>query len=146
MKTASYVLLGLGLFLLADGAVYFVTAHEYVGGPLILTASVTFIFLGLVTRGIARRFERANPSLTPPIEEAQVEPEHVGATIWPLGFSVAAVVLAAGAVTAHWLLIPGVALFVAAAGGWFVDVKRQHAHARDHSPATAAPVEPGRTE
>ncbi len=54
--------------------------------------------------------------------------EHVGPTIWPFAFSLAAIGFVLGIVVARWLLIAGAALFVASAAGWFVDVRRQHQH------------------
>src|SRR5947208_6256466 len=107
MRIASRVVAGLSLFLLVDGLVYLFTAHEYAGGTELLSASVAFGFLAMVTRNIARRAKRAAPSEHPPVEEAPLEPEHVGSTIWPFAFSLAAVALGLGAALARWLLVPG---------------------------------------
>jgi len=50
-------------------------------------------------------------------------------TIWPFAFSIAALALVVGAVVATRILVPlGLALFVAAAIGWFADVRRTHRH------------------
>ena len=56
------------------------------------------------------------------------ETVHVGPTIWPFVFSLAAAVLVLGIVVARWLLVAGSVVFVASALGWFVDVRRQNAH------------------
>ena len=54
---------------------------------------------------------------------------HVPPTIWPFGFSVAALALVVGAVVATKVLVPlGLALFAAAAAGWFADVRRTARH------------------
>jgi hypothetical protein len=132
MRIVSRVVTGLSLFLLLDGLVYLFTGKEYAGGTEILSASVAFGFLAVVIRNAARRAERPEPSEHPEAEEGPLELEHVGPTIWPFAFSLAAVALAVGAVVARWLLVPGAIAFVACAAGWFMDIKRQHADA-DHA-------------
>jgi len=54
--------------------------------------------------------------------------ENIAPTIWPFGFSLAAVALLLGLVLVRWLLIAGALMFIASAAGWFTDVRRQHAH------------------
>jgi hypothetical protein len=54
-----------------------------------------------------------------------MEEAHVGPTIWPFVFSVAALFLVIGIVALRWILIPGGILFVGAAAGWFIDIERQ---------------------
>jgi hypothetical protein len=61
--------------------------------------------------------------------EASEAEAHVAPTIWPFGFSIAAVLLALGLVVSRWLLAVGGVLFLLAAVGWFRDVARQHQHA-----------------
>jgi hypothetical protein len=129
MRTVMRVVGGLSAFLLVDGLVYLFTGKEYAGGVEILAAAVAFGYLTVIIRSAARRAERAAPSDKPAVEEAPLELDHVGPTIWPFAFSLAAVALGLGAVAARWLLIPGGIAFVACAAGWFVDIKRQHAHA-----------------
>ena len=54
---------------------------------------------------------------------------HVPPTIWPFAFSLAALALVVGAVIATRVLVPlGLALFAAAAAGWFADVRRTARH------------------
>jgi small-conductance mechanosensitive channel len=53
---------------------------------------------------------------------------HVGPTIWPFVFSIAAIILAFGIALTRWLLPVGGVLFVAAAVGWFLDIRGQTTH------------------
>jgi len=130
MRMVSRVALFLSVFLLGAAGVYWFTAHEPMGGSLLLIASISFGYISLVTRGAARRAEQvAGGQQLAALAQADEEVElHVVPTIWPFGFSVAAVALVLGLVVAHWLLILGGVLFVAAAVGWFNDVRRQHEH------------------
>jgi hypothetical protein len=79
-----------------------------------------------VLRAAARRADRAAA------EHAAAGPQaasllHVPPTIWPFGFSVAALALVIGAVVATKVLVPlGLALFASSAVGWFADVRRAH--------------------
>jgi Cytochrome c oxidase subunit IV len=124
MSTVSRVCLWLAVFLAIAGAVYGITSHEAAGTTLLLVAAATFCFVGIVTRTVVRRATGPEPG-----EEAQV---HVAPTIWPFGFSVAAVIIALGLVVSAWLLIVGAIAFALSAAGWLRDVGRSRAHA-DHS-------------
>lgn len=127
MITAARVWFGLAAFLVVTGVIYGVTSHELAGAPLLIVASVTFCYLAIVARGWVRRATRPEPA-----EHGDDVPEaeaHVGPTIWPFGFSVAAVTLALGLVVTRWLLAAGAVLFVLSAVGWFRDVSLQHRHA-----------------
>jgi len=132
----------IALFLAVDVAVYLSTAHEYTGGLLIVGVVVAFVYLGYTLRGATRQAAE-ELAHDPSVETGAVDLEHVGPTIWPAVFSVAAIVLALGAVTLRWLLIPGGILFVASALGWFLDVRRQHeahdAGGLNHEPTTPTP-------
>jgi hypothetical protein len=122
--TAARVWFGLAAFLVVTGAIYGITSHELAGAPLLLVASVTFFYLGMVARRQVRYASRPEPA-----EHGGDVPEaeaHVGPTIWPFGFSVAAVTIALGLVVTRWLLAAGAVLFVLSAVGWFRDVARQH--------------------
>ncbi len=119
MSTFSRICMWLGGFLLVAGGVYGLTSHEPAGTTLLLVASVTFWFLALVARHVARQ-EAAHPD--------QEEPElHIAPTIWPFGFAIAAVLIGLGFVVSKWILIPGAIAFVACAAGWLRDVTRSHA-------------------
>ena len=131
MKPVSRALLIIALFLVIDGSIYLATAREWTGGLLILSTSIAFLYIGYILRGTARRASREMEKDAS--EVGAVELEHVGPTIWPVGFAIAAIVLAIGTVTVHWLWIPGVILFVASALGWFRDVRRQHEAHDGHS-------------
>jgi hypothetical protein len=121
MKVVSTVVLRLSLFLAAAGVVYAVTAREPAGSSMILVGAAAFAYVGLILRAAAREAGEQE-------DEAPAEPEHVGPTIWPFAFSIAAIGLVLGVVVARWLLIVGSAVLVASAIGWAVDVRHQHAH------------------
>ena len=128
MTVYTRIVLGLALFLVAAGSVYGLTSHELVGTPLLLISAGCSAYIGLFVRrevraaaaaethGDAHRGDEAEP--------------HVGPTIWPFVFALAAVGLALGAIFNHWLLAAGGALFAAAAVGWSIDVGRQWRHDR----------------
>jgi hypothetical protein len=134
MRLATRILFGLGGFLALAAAVYWLMSHQSAGrdpaGPALMgIAAVGFGYTGLVLRAAARRADReaAAEHAAPGPEGATVV--HVRPTIWPFAFSVAALALVIGAVVASRILVPlGLALFVAAAVGWFADVRRAHHH------------------
>jgi Cytochrome c oxidase subunit IV len=130
MRAVSRVALFLSAFLLAASGVYWFTAHEPIGASLLLIASIGFGYISLVTRGAARRAERvAGGQQLAALQQAEEDvEEHILPTIWPFGFSLAAIALVLGVVLERWLLILGGLLFVAAAVGWFNDVRHQHEH------------------
>jgi hypothetical protein len=122
VSTISRICLSLAGFLAVAGTVYGLTSHEPGGTTLLLVAAATFCFLGVVTRMVAHRESGPEP------EEAEV---HVGPTIWPFGFAVAAVIIALGLIVSAWILIVGAIVFALSAAGWLRDVTRGRAHA-DH--------------
>lgn len=124
MTVVSRILLSLAGFLVIAAAVYGLTSHELTGGPLLLAASVTFCYLGLVARRDARRGAAAAGSPAAHEAEAVVAP-----TIWPFGFAVAAATLMLGLFVSRWILIPAGVVFALSVAGWFRDVARGHAHA-----------------
>jgi hypothetical protein len=121
MSTIARICLSLTAFLAIAGAVYGLTSHEEVGTTLLLSAAGTFCFVGLVSRTVARRETGSGSG-----EEPEV---HVAPTIWPLGFAVAAVIIAFGLVVSAWLLVAGAIAFALSAAGWIRDVARSRAHA-----------------
>jgi len=127
MRVTSVVVFRLAAFLAAAGLVYAVTSHEPAGGSLILIAAATFTYLGVVLRAAARDTKPTTPTSNGETATTE-ETVHVGPTIWPFVFSLAAAVLVLGIVVERWLLIPGSIVFVASAIGWSADVRRQHAH------------------
>lgn len=122
-----WVALGLAVFLAVAGTVYATTAYEWRGAVLLLVCAVAFLYIALVLRGAVRRASVPVTHERMAKEEELVESEHIGATIWPFVFSLAALLLVVGVVGARWVLIPGGILFLGAAAGWFGDIKRQHA-------------------
>ena len=65
----------------------------------------------LLPRARRRRMVARREARAPTAEEAEV---HVGPTIWPFGFAIAAVLIALGLVVSPWILILGAIAFVAA--------------------------------
>jgi Cytochrome c oxidase subunit IV len=134
MRLATRILFGLSGFLLLAAAVYWLMSYQGAGrdpaGPALLAvAAVGFGYTGLVLWAAARRADReaAAEHAAPGAEHASVA--HVPPTIWPFAFSIAALALVVGAVVATKILVPlGLALFVAAAAGWFADVRRTARH------------------
>jgi hypothetical protein len=99
-------------------------------GPALMgVAAIGFGYTGLVLRAANRQADREAAA-----ERTAAGPEgatvaHVPPTIWPFAFSIAALALVVGAVVATRILLPlGLALFAAAAVGWFADVRRAHRH------------------
>lgn len=129
----------LGLFLIVDAGVYMATAREWTGGPLIAATAGAFGYLALILGSAVRRAAREHQA-EPTGDVGAVELDHVGPTIWPAGFALAAIMLAFGAAVVRWLLVPGGVLFVAAALGWAADVRHQH---EVHHPPSAGSVSPG---
>ena len=117
MRPMVRVLTCLALFLIVDAGVYLVTAREYTGGPLIVATALAFAYLAVVVRGVVRRAAREQDE-DPDVEVGGVVLDHVGPTVWPAGFALAAIMLALGAAVARWVLVPGGVMFVAAALGW----------------------------
>ncbi len=141
MRPIARTMVWLAVFLIVDSAVYMATAHEWTGGPLIAATAGAFAYLALVLRGAVRRAAR-EAEAAPSEQVGAVELDHVGPTIWPAGFAVAALMLVPGTVVVRWLLIPGGIVFVAAAVGWARDVRHQHAH-HPAAGAEAEAVSPG---
>jgi hypothetical protein len=120
MSTLERICFSLAAFLAVAGAVYGITSKELAGSVLLLVAAATFGFLGFVSRMVARRETGPEP------EEEEI---HVGPTIWPFGFAVAAAIIALGLIVSPWLLILGAIAFALSAAGWLRDVARSRAHA-----------------
>jgi hypothetical protein len=120
------IVLGLALFLVTAGIIYWVTSYELVGAPLLLVAAGCFAFIGTYLR----RAVRATAEQAGAVSEEETEP-HVAPTIWPFVFSLAGVGIALGVIINMWLLVPGAILFIAAAIGWFIDIGGQWRHRQD---------------
>jgi hypothetical protein len=136
MRLATRILFALSGFLLLAAAVYWTMSYtgtaqnrDPAGPALLAVAAVGFGYTGLVLWAAARRADReaAAEHAAPGAERATVA--HVPPTIWPFAFSVAALALVVGAVVATKVLVPlGLALFAAAAAGWFADIRRTARH------------------
>lgn len=147
MNVSSRIGFGLGLFYLIAGFGYYFTGYEAEGFPLLLMAAVGISILGLYTFLAVRKAERELAAQK--VAHEEVEP-HVGPTIWPFGFAISAIGIVVGLLSAHWVLVIGGALFVAATVGWFVDVRRQWHHVpvstSDHGQLRGADTTPTEDE
>ncbi|MGZ5306088.1 MAG: aa3-type cytochrome oxidase subunit IV [Actinomycetota bacterium] len=120
MSTFARICLSLGAFFAVAGTVYGLTSHEQMGTSLLLVIAGTWIFLGLVSRNVAHQAVEGG---------AGEEEPHVGPTIWPFGFAIAAVIIALGIIVTTWLLIAAAIVFTVSAAGWLREVARSRAHA-----------------
>jgi hypothetical protein len=112
------------VFLGVAWLVYAFTSHERGGSTLLLVNAATLCFLGLIARTVAREEAESGG-------DTEEEP-HVGPTIWPFGFAIAAVIIALGLIVTTWLLIPGAIMFALSAAGWLREVTRSRAHVGQH--------------
>ncbi len=128
MSSAYRLMMRIGLYLLVAAIIYGITAHEAAGGVLLIAAAITFGYVAFVIRTAVRRVTKAAPSERGDAEEATVEMAHVGPTIWPFVFSIAAIILGFGVALTRWLLPVGAVVFIAAAVGWFLDIRGQSRH------------------
>jgi hypothetical protein len=126
MNVGMRIALALALFMAIAGTVYALTAYEWRGAVLLLVLAVAFLYVGLVLRAAVRRAAVPVTQETIAEEGTSVESEHIGPTIWPFVFSIAALLLVIGIVGIRWIVIPGAIVFLAAAAGWFSDIRRQH--------------------
>jgi hypothetical protein len=128
MSMFSKVIGGVGAFLVLTGVVYWVQAYEWEGAVLMVLVAGGAFFVGAYLVTVVRR-ARVDLAGHP---EAATEPgaaePHVGPTIWPLVFALAAAGLVIGAVGARWAYVAGGVLVVAAGVGWILDVRRQWRH------------------
>jgi hypothetical protein len=127
VRITSRVALGLGIFVLAAGLVLWFTAHERTGAPLLVILSVGFFYIARVLQG-GSGHEGEDPAPDAAHGEEEAGEEEISPTIWPFGFSVAAVVLVLGVVLTRWLLVAGVVLVAACGVGWYRDLRGQHVH------------------
>ncbi len=139
MRITSRVAFGLGVFVLVAGLVLWFTAHERTGSTLLVILSMGLTYIALVARKGARGADDAGEAPSLALEEAEAEAT-IAPTIWPFGFSLAAVGLVLGVVVARWLLLVGGVLFLACAAGWYRDIRSQHAHPSEprHAPTGGA--------
>jgi ABC-type Fe3+ transport system permease subunit len=112
MNTLARICFSLAVFLAVAGTVYGLTSHEPAGTTLLAVAAITFCFLGVVSRMVARREERPRPR-----SRGSRGPDDR-----PRVSRVAAVIIALGLIVTPWLLVLGAFAFALAAAGWLRDV------------------------
>lgn len=119
MPVYARTLLATATYLVLAGAIYWLMAYEYLGLLLIVTAGSAMAYTGIYLRRAVRAADRAP-------EAPAVGLPHVAPTIWPFVFSIAAGLVAVGALAAQWLLGFGLAILVVAGIGWVLDIRHQH--------------------
>jgi hypothetical protein len=136
VRLATRILFALSGFLLLAAVVYWTMSYtgtaqnrDPAGPAMLAVAAIGFGYTGLVLWAAARRADREAAAERGALGPEQTTVAHVPPTIWPFGFSVAALALVVGAVVATKILVPlGLALFAAAVTGWFADVRRTARH------------------
>jgi hypothetical protein len=125
----SRIIVGFGTFLVVTGVIYGVVTYEWEGTTLMLIVAGGALLVGAYLISAVQRARAtvaAAPATSPP-GGADAEP-HVGPTIWPLVFALAAIGLVVGAVGPHWALVGGGGLLIAAGVGWILDIRQQWRH------------------
>jgi Cytochrome c oxidase subunit IV len=131
--------LGIGLFVLVIGAIYWGTAYEESGTVMLLLAAGLSLWIGaylwLRTRAetgpevaeatAAERAAAAGEAL--PGEGVAEEGEHYlpHASAWPFAIGLGAATVANGLVLGLWVIVPGVALMVLGIAGFVRQTRRR---------------------
>lgn len=142
MKVSTWIAFGLGVFYLIAALGYGLTAEFTNGFPLLVMAGIGIALFGGYAFLAVRRAERglaAQEELADPVEP------HIGPTIWPFGYALAALGIVAGFLAYQPLYIVGGALFLASSAGWFADVRHQWRHSHEEPPEPGAPFGPDTT-
>ncbi|HEY7174714.1 MAG TPA: cytochrome c oxidase subunit 4 [Micromonosporaceae bacterium] len=135
MTLSFRLFLGLGVFLVVATIAYALHAHEYEGLVLSSTVAAGALLIGAYGVALVRRTRTELARAATDAEPAGAGEPHVGPTIWPLAFAVAAIGLVIGAVANPWALVPGGVVFIAASVGWVRDVHHQW---REHASGQSA--------
>jgi phosphatidylglycerophosphate synthase len=112
MRTETKLFLGLGIFMLPLGIIYWFTSYEHAGSLLIVVVAIAFMFIGTYLGIQSRRLGGSRPEdYDATYEEGKgtVGAFPVG-SIYPLLSAVAAMLIAYGAVFTSFLVYPGVLL------------------------------------
>ena len=134
------VFLGIGLFVLVIGAIYWATAYEESGTVMLLLAGALSLWIGaylwLRTRAepgpeaaaaesAAERAAEAGEAL--PGHGVAEEGEHYlpHASAWPFAIGLGAATLANGLVLGLWVIVPGAALMALGIGGFVRQTRRR---------------------
>lgn len=130
MSLLSRITVGLGIFLIVVGLVFWRVADDLDGLTLMVTVAGGALLVGVY---LARGVRRARVVLAKQPERTVADEPHVEPTIWPLVLALSVIGLVVGAVAARWALIGGAVVFVVACAGWLLDVRRQWRHHTDRS-------------
>ena len=121
------VFVGIGLFVLVIGAIYWSTAYEESGTVMLLLAAGLSLWIGtyLWLRTRAEHEPPAGPAgeRTAPAEEGEHYLPHASA--WPFAIGLGAATLANGLVLGLWVIVPGAALMALGIGGFVRQTRRR---------------------
>ena len=109
------VYLGIGIFLLLTGAVYWFLSYEDAGTVMLLLAGVLGLIIGVWIWLQARR-----PSGSESVDQG--EPDETEwlphASIWPFWIGLGSAFAAGGLAMSPWLVVPGVFVLLVGVVGW----------------------------
>jgi hypothetical protein len=123
MKLESFIFLGVSLFFVLIGVVYWFTSYEDTGTTLLAGAALLGVLAGgyllRQSRRIAPRPEdRADATLADGAGEVRQFP---GPSVWPFVLAFGATVLGTGLVFGVWVVILGISIFFLAAVGYVAE-------------------------
>jgi Cytochrome c oxidase subunit IV len=134
------VFLGIGLFVLVIGAIYWGTAYEESGTVMLLLAGALSLWIGaylwLRTRAATGPEAVAAESAAERVAAAgEAQPGHgvaeegehylPHASAWPFAIGLGAATVANGLVLGLWVIVPGVALMALGIGGFVRQTRRR---------------------
>ncbi len=123
------VFVGIGVFVLVIGAIYWATAYEESGTVMLLLAAGLSLWIGAYLW--LRTRTEVGPEQGPAGESAagtrEQESEHYlpHASAWPFAIGLGAATLANGLVLGLWVIVPGAALMVLGIGGFVRQTRRR---------------------
>ena len=127
MKTEARVFLGVTVFFVVIGLVYWFTSYEDAGSIMLAACAGMGVVAGgailLLSRGAAPRPED-DPDATPESGAGVVDvfPTY---SIWPFAVGLSAALLASGFAFGAWLVIIGGGAFAVSVICWILDVRRE---------------------
>jgi predicted membrane channel-forming protein YqfA (hemolysin III family) len=113
VKVPARFFLGMGAFIAASAAVYWLTSYEDAGTTMLAVAASFGLFCAVYLWRQSRRAEDADDGA-----DAPPEPWFPHSSVWPFAIGVAGFFLANGLIIGSWFLVPGVILLVGGVVGY----------------------------
>lgn len=115
MKTEWKLMLGLGIFMLPLGVVYWFTSYEIAGSIMLIVVAIAFAFIGIYLWLQSRRMGGARPEDYDalPSDGAGAVGTFPVSSIWPLIGAIAVTGIGYGLIFSMYLAIPSIFLLVA---------------------------------